>query len=596
MQCFFYSYYIGSGSGADQLPGVARNASGNVLSDQNIKLRLSIRSGNANGLIVYQETRSLRTNAFGMFVVAIGSKGASNVIGSVEGVNWAVDGEKLLQVELDATGGNNFINMGSTQLLSVPYALHAASAVPGGMAGGDLNGEYPSPIVEKIQGIAVSNMAPLAGQVLKFDGLQWSPGIDDNSGGGGINIPYSAIANSSSGIFSITNSGNGHAIEGINSASSVSGFGVLGSISSVSAGENSAGVRGSNASVGTEGFGVWGSHAGFGPAVYGSSASGIGVKGFSNAGYGIYAQADGESAIGLFATSNNGIPAYIDVSNSQSFFDALFVNNNGFGSGITTIASAGNGLLGIANDAGGAAVIGINNSGGEAVVGRTFSNMAAGVVGRNDGSYAGVRGYNVTEGGTGILAQANVDGAANGNALVAELQSGEGNTAVFKANGVNVARIDHTGKGYFNGGTVAGGADVAEYFEVNGTISMYEPGDVLVIAENADRKVERSSRPYSALVAGVYATKPGLYLTEENAVQNKLDHMAPMGVIGVIPTKVCLEGGIIRRGDMLVTSSVAGVAMKADPDKVKLGQVLGKALQNFDGQGVGKINVLVSVK
>ena len=47
---------------------------------------------------------------------------------------------------------------------------------------------------------------------------------------------------------------------------------------------------------------------------------------------------------------------------------------------------------------------------------------------------------------------------------------------------------------------------------------------------------------------------------------------------------------------MLVTSSVAGVAMKADPDKVKVGQVLGKALEDYSSNGIGKIKVLVSIK
>jgi hypothetical protein len=47
---------------------------------------------------------------------------------------------------------------------------------------------------------------------------------------------------------------------------------------------------------------------------------------------------------------------------------------------------------------------------------------------------------------------------------------------------------------------------------------------------------------------------------------------------------------------MLVTSSTPGVAMKGDPDKVRTGQVLGKALQDYNGSGIGKINVLVSVK
>ena len=170
-----------------------------------------------------------------------------------------------------------------------------------------------------------------------------------------------------------------------------------------------------------------------------------------------------------------------------------------------------------------------------------------------------------------------------------------GNLAVFIAGG-NVARIDATGRGFFNGGTQVGGADVAEYFDVEGERKTYEPGDVLVISQTSDRKVEKSSTPYSTLVSGVYATKPGLSLTEENAEADKLEAMVPMGVIGVIPTKVCLEGGSIKRGDLLVTSSTSGVAMKADLSLVKVGQVIGKALQDFDATSVGKIKVLVSVK
>ena len=78
--------------------------------------------------------------------------------------------------------------------------------------------------------------------------------------------------------------------------------------------------------------------------------------------------------------------------------------------------------------------------------------------------------------------------------------------------------------------------------------------------------------------------------------KNQLEKMVPMGVIGVIPTKVCLEGGAIKRGDLIVTSSQTGIAMKADLDKVRPGQVIGKALQEYNGTGSNKINVLVSVK
>ncbi len=74
------------------------------------------------------------------------------------------------------------------------------------------------------------------------------------------------------------------------------------------------------------------------------------------------------------------------------------------------------------------------------------------------------------------------------------------------------------------------------------------------------------------------------------------DGLVPMGVMGVIPTKVCGEGGPIKRGDLLVTSSTPGHAMKADEDKIKPGTVIGKSLEDFESGRKGKINVLVNVK
>src|SRR5262249_5673413 len=159
----------------------------------------------------------------------------------------------------------------------------------------------------------------------------------------------------------------------------------------------------------------------------------------------------------------------------------------------------------------------------------------------------------------------------------------------------NVIRFNKAGRGFFNGGTQNSGADVAEMFDVVGGPQGYEPGDVLIISTESDRTVTRSNSAYSTLVAGVYATKPGVILTHEH-IDTDVGDKVPMGVIGVIPTKVCSEGGAIHRGDLIVTSSKPGVAMKADPDKVRIGQVIGKALENFEGTSVGIINIMVNVK
>jgi hypothetical protein len=107
--------------------GVARNAVGNPLPNQTINLRLSVHNLSASGTVVYTETRPITTNLGGLFSVQIGSTGASSTTGSIAGVNW-LTGDKYLQVEIDPTSNNNYLNMGTVQLISVPYAFNAATA------------------------------------------------------------------------------------------------------------------------------------------------------------------------------------------------------------------------------------------------------------------------------------------------------------------------------------------------------------------------------------------------------------------------------------------------------------------------------------
>ena len=268
--------------------------------------------------------------------------------------------------------------------------------------------------------------------------------------------------------------------------------------------------------------------------------------------------------------------------------------------GIYGVSSGTGGFAGLfhaSNPAGnGPALVAIADGNGNGITANA-SNSGDGVEATADGTGSAIFGWipNFGNGRAGRFVNFNT---GNTNPVFTAEQHSNGSIAVFKSGNpgtVNVARINSAGRGFFNGGTQNSGADVAESFDVSGTAAAYEPGDVLVIATDADRTVEKSSTPYSTLVAGVYATKPGVLLTESH-IDDDLSAQVPMGVVGVIPTKVCLEGGAIKRGDLLVTSSIAGVAMKADPDKVKIGQVIGKALQDFNSNTTGKIKVLVSIK
>lgn len=106
---------------------VARNASGNVIVNQNVGLRFTVRNGSATGTIEYQETATAITNQFGLFSLVIGN--GNPTVGTFNGINWST-GDKFLEVELDVTGGT-LVSMGNSKLQSVPYALFAANSTPG---------------------------------------------------------------------------------------------------------------------------------------------------------------------------------------------------------------------------------------------------------------------------------------------------------------------------------------------------------------------------------------------------------------------------------------------------------------------------------
>lgn len=111
--------------------GIARNTSGATLNSQAISLRLTIHQTTSTGTTVYQETHNPTTNQFGLFNVQIG--GGTVVSGTFSSIAWGTDAY-YLEVEMDENGGTTYAQMGTSQLISVPYALYAktsGSSTPG---------------------------------------------------------------------------------------------------------------------------------------------------------------------------------------------------------------------------------------------------------------------------------------------------------------------------------------------------------------------------------------------------------------------------------------------------------------------------------
>ncbi len=107
---------------------VVRNASNQPIPNQAVSLKISILQGSATGTAVYEETHAATTNVLGIVNLEIGN--GTLVSGSFAGINWGTN-SYYVKIELDPAGGTAYQNMGTSQLLSVPYALYAAAGTEG---------------------------------------------------------------------------------------------------------------------------------------------------------------------------------------------------------------------------------------------------------------------------------------------------------------------------------------------------------------------------------------------------------------------------------------------------------------------------------
>jgi hypothetical protein len=301
------------------------------------------------------------------------------------------------------------------------------------------------------------------------------------------------------------------------------------------------------------------------------------------------------SGFGLATSSNTNAPSIYGQATPTSGFT--------FGLWGDVFSTQGTGVRGESHaTTGGAGVVGIThgnttNPGDGSGVGvhglaqNAEGTVAIGVLGTVSNGLNGVGGIgvmgHVTIGSGACCATAGLfwnefsDGA---NILLGQTFSAPNTKTVF--------RVDTFGE-VFASAFFTGGADFAESVAVRGAKTTYSPGEVLIIDAAAERRLTRTAHPYSTLVAGIYSTKPGL--VAGSGMETAANSGVPLAVVGIVPCKVTAANGPIQPGDLLVTSSKPGYAMKGTDRRRMIGAVLGKALQPL-AQGEGTVQVLVTLQ
>jgi hypothetical protein len=173
---------------AQQIPdaisyqGIIRNADGTVIASQPVTMRFTISENTATGNQIYREKHAATTNEFGLVTLQVG-RGTVD-FGNFPNIDWAAN-PKFLKVEADPTGGNSFVELGSEELKSVPFAFAARTVT------------HP-PALNTLPDVQTTNLA--TGNILKWDGSQWVPSSDLTgsaayTAGQGIGIAGSVISN-----------------------------------------------------------------------------------------------------------------------------------------------------------------------------------------------------------------------------------------------------------------------------------------------------------------------------------------------------------------------------------------------------------------
>lgn len=308
----------------------------------------------------------------------------------------------------------------------------------------------------------------------------------------------------------------------------------------------------------------------------------------------------GSSGTSIFQVHNTGSGGGMSVANAGSGFDnATLIASNSSNGGIALYAYANTSSAGVGQPVTTAVITNDSTSGGDIIEGWNqgfikfhFDTSGAlttqGSVNAQSAatgfSGAALVGSNTTNGGSALLAYGN--SASSAAAVITnDSPSTTGDIIQGWNQGAVKFKVRTDGEVYAHGAFHPNGVDYSDSLPAAQGL---EAGDVVVIGH--DGLLHRSTHANATDVAGVYSTKPGVVGKQEQEERLTI----PVALAGVIPVRATGENGVIHAGDLLVSSSTPGRAMRA-PAHARQGSVIGKAMQALD-DGSGDIQMLVMLR
>jgi hypothetical protein len=409
--CVVPAFSFAQAPQAFKYQSIVRDVAGNPMASSAISIRASVHDLTATGTIVYQETHTVTTNSFGLINLELGN--GTIVIGTFNSIAWGT-GSKWMEIEADL--GSGYVTMGTSQLLSVPYALYSGNGTPGADGATGNTGATGAAGIDGTNGLAgdigATGVAGATGAA-GTNGTNGTTGATGTAGTNGINGSTGATGTAGT--------------NGINGATGATG----------TAGTN--GINGNTGATGTQGnTGATGSNG-----IAGATGS-AGTNGTNGT--------NGSTG----ATGTNGINGATGATGTAG--------TNGINGNTGTTGTQGNtgatGSNGIAGATGSAGTNG--NTGATGTAGTNGTNGTNGSTGAT--GTAGINGTDGTTGATGI------DGAIGATGFLSS-GTAAGNTPYWNG----TSWITNSSNIFNNGSNVGIGAPAPSYpFHVYGTsVSSY---------------------------------------------------------------------------------------------------------------------------